>query len=83
MTIPDWLSPFGYSLLDHFEIRKDEDKNNMYFSHPYELSYEAIKNTFETCEKHGVKFEISGKSDHDPGAMKIRWYKPDSKTVSK
>jgi len=79
MTLPDWMPSFGYPLLDHFGTRRDEYKNNMYFSHPYELSYEAIKNAVEICEKHGIKFTISGKSDHDPAAMMIRWWKPSSK----
>ena len=52
-------SPYGIPAMDHVSEWKQNKKTDMIVSQPYGLSYEALKETVEFCEKMGLEADIS------------------------
>lgn len=70
---------FDHPILDHFEQRTVQDEKDgtirtIYISQPYNLYYSLIKKMIEICEQRGIRFNITGLSDHSPGStFLIEW----------
>jgi hypothetical protein len=52
---------------DHLSEWVQNDKTTKIVMQPYNLSYEAMKEMVEYCEKRGLRADISADSWHFPG----------------
>ena len=64
---------------DHRELRRAQNGDLTYFSHPYSLGFSTLSDIVAHCKTHGLEIEVNANSWHAPGdTLRVRYWKPKS-----